>query len=141
MALSLRLIEQTLVLGETGNFARAAARLGITQPTLTRNIAALEADTAKQVAYQGNAPFPGSRAMLAPELARGDLVCLDCDAPELRTRSALVRQRHRTPLPAALSFMQLLRETEAKLIADDEAHARPPKPCGVNAVAARAGRE
>jgi LysR family nitrogen assimilation transcriptional regulator len=107
MALSLRLIEQTLVLGETGNFARAAARLGITQPTLTRSIAAIEADTAKQVAYQGNAPFPGSR----------------------------------TPLPAALSFMQLLRETEAKLIADDEAHARPPKPCGVNAVAARAGRE
>ncbi len=42
MSISLRLIEQTLVLGETGNFARAAERLGITQPTLTRNIATLE---------------------------------------------------------------------------------------------------
>ncbi len=140
MALSLRLIEQTLVLGETGNFARAAARLGITQPTLTRSIAALEADTAKQVAHLGNAPFPGSRAMLAGARAR---------------RSGLSRLRRTgaahalgagapaspPPLPAALSFMQLLRETEAKLIADDEAHARPPKPCGVNAVAARAGRE
>ena len=38
----MRLVEQALVLGETGNFARAAERLGITQPTLTRNIASLE---------------------------------------------------------------------------------------------------
>jgi len=41
MGMSFKLIEQALALGETGNFARAAERLGITQPTLTRNIAAL----------------------------------------------------------------------------------------------------
>jgi len=42
MPMTLQLIEQAIVLGETGNFARAAERLGITQPTLSRNIAALE---------------------------------------------------------------------------------------------------
>ena len=42
MPISLQLIEQAIVLGDTGNFARAAERLGITQPTLSRNIAALE---------------------------------------------------------------------------------------------------
>jgi DNA-binding transcriptional LysR family regulator len=42
MPMTLQLIEQAIVLGDTGNFARAAERLGITQPTLSRNIAALE---------------------------------------------------------------------------------------------------
>lgn len=44
MHLTLKLIEQALVLGESGNFAKAAAQLGISQPTLSRNIAALEQD-------------------------------------------------------------------------------------------------
>jgi DNA-binding transcriptional LysR family regulator len=42
MPMTLQLIEQAIVLGDAGNFARAAERLGITQPTLSRNIAALE---------------------------------------------------------------------------------------------------
>jgi DNA-binding transcriptional LysR family regulator len=40
MSMTLQLIEQAIVLGDTGNFARAAERLGITQPALSRNIAA-----------------------------------------------------------------------------------------------------
>ena len=44
MHLTLKLIEQAMVLGQTGNFAKAAAQLGISQPTLSRNIAALEED-------------------------------------------------------------------------------------------------
>jgi DNA-binding transcriptional LysR family regulator len=42
MTLTLRLIEQVMALGQSGNFARAAERLGISQPTLSRNIAGLE---------------------------------------------------------------------------------------------------
>ena len=53
MTLSLRLIQQAVVLGGTGNFARAAERLGITQPTLTRNIAALEADLGMRLFDRG----------------------------------------------------------------------------------------
>jgi DNA-binding transcriptional LysR family regulator len=42
MTLTLQLIEQAIALGEAGNFARAAERLGISQPTLSRNISSLE---------------------------------------------------------------------------------------------------
>ena len=42
MPMTLHLIEQLIVLGEAGNFARAAERLGISQPTLSRNVATLE---------------------------------------------------------------------------------------------------
>lgn len=44
MKLTLRLIEQVMALGHSGNFAKAAEQLGISQPTLSRNIAALEED-------------------------------------------------------------------------------------------------
>ena len=44
MKLTLRLIEQVMALGQSGNFAKAAEQLGISQPTLSRNIAALEDD-------------------------------------------------------------------------------------------------
>ena len=44
MKLTLKLIEQVMALGESGNFAKAAEQLGISQPTLSRNIAALEQD-------------------------------------------------------------------------------------------------
>ena len=57
--------------------------------------------------------------MLAAELARGELVCLDYDTPELRTRLALVRLRGRTPSPVALKFMEVIRMIESELLALD----------------------
>jgi DNA-binding transcriptional LysR family regulator len=80
-------------------------------------------DTAKQVTRCSNALFPGSLPMLAAEFARGDLVCLDYDSPELRTRPALVRMRDRTPSPVALKFMELIRKREAELLAQEESPA------------------
>ena len=76
-------------------------------------------DTAKQVARNSNALFPASLQMVAAELARGELVCLDYDTPQMRTRSALVRLRDRTPSPVALKFMELVRGVESALIASE----------------------
>jgi DNA-binding transcriptional LysR family regulator len=78
-------------------------------------------DTAKQVTRRSNALFPGSASMLATEFSHGELVRLDYDSPELRTRSALVRMRNRTPSPAALKFMDLVRMVESELIASEAA--------------------
>ena len=79
MTLSLRLIEQAVVLGQTGNFARASERLGITQPTLTRNIAALEANLGLRL-------FDRGRGGAAPTvfgqtvIERGATLLRDADA-------------------------------------------------------------
>ena len=78
-------------------------------------------DTAKQVTRRSNALFPGSASMLATAFSHGELVRLDYDSPELRTRSALVRMRNRTPSPAALKFMDLVRMVESELIASEAA--------------------
>ena len=43
MTIELRLIRYALALGEHGNYARAAEALKITQPSLSRSIASLEA--------------------------------------------------------------------------------------------------
>ena len=80
-------------------------------------------DTAKQVTRRSDALFPGSASMLATDFARGELVRLDFDGPELRTQPALIRMRNRTPSPAALKFMELVREVEAELITQDVAAA------------------
>jgi DNA-binding transcriptional LysR family regulator len=66
-----------------------------------------------------DALFPGSASMLTKEFAHGELVRLDFDGPELRTRSALVRMRNRTPSPAALKFMELVRAVESEVIAEE----------------------
>lgn len=42
MIIELRLIRHALALGKHGNFARAAEALHLTQPSLSRSIAALE---------------------------------------------------------------------------------------------------
>ena len=65
--------------------------------------------------------FPAVRRCWPTEFSRGELVRLDFDGPELRTRSALVRMRNRTPSPAALKFMELVRKVEAELLASEEA--------------------
>jgi DNA-binding transcriptional LysR family regulator len=77
--------------------------------------------TAKQVACRSDALFPGSASMLSAEFARGELLRLDFDGPELRTRSALVRMRNCTPSPAALKFMELVRGLESEIVAAEMA--------------------
>jgi DNA-binding transcriptional LysR family regulator len=90
MPLSLKLIEQALALAETGNFARAAERLGITQPTLTRNIAALEDELGVRLfdrGRRGAAPTTFGSAVIG----RGALLLRDAQAlqSELRALAGL----------------------------------------------------
>jgi len=79
MPITLQLIEQAIVLGEAGNFARAAERLGISQPTLSRNIAALETKLGLRL-------FDRGRGGLAPTvfgrtlIERGNLLVRDASA-------------------------------------------------------------
>ena len=59
MKLTLKLIEQAIALGEFGNFAKAAEQLGISQPTLSRNLATLEDELGLQLFDRGrNGAFP-----------------------------------------------------------------------------------
>jgi len=53
MRVTLKLIEQATVLAGAGNFAKAAEQLGISQPTLSRNIAALESEIGLQLFDRG----------------------------------------------------------------------------------------
>jgi len=101
-------------LGNGGAGVKDPLRMGFAPAIEVNSI-----DTAKQVARFSDALFPGSEATLVGELSRGELVRLDYDAPELRTRPALVRLRHRTPSPVALKFMELIRTVESELLALD----------------------
>ena len=90
MGMSFKLIEQALALGETGNFARAAERLGITQPTLTRNIAALEAELGVRLFDRGRRGGV-STAFGRAVIGRGALLLRDAQAlqGELRALAKL----------------------------------------------------
>lgn len=87
MHLTLKLIEQATVLGETGNFAKAAEQLGISQPTLSRNIAALEEDLGLRLFDRGrNGAAPtvfgrvlaerGARVLDEAEALRAELLAV-----------------------------------------------------------------
>jgi len=82
-------------------------------------------DLAKRIARESDALLPATAAILSDELASGVLVRLAFDLPELRTRPVVVRLKHRTPSPAALRFLALLRAVEDELLAADRALAGP----------------
>ena len=102
-------------MGDGSAGAKDMSRKGFA-PTIEVNSLA----TAKQVARSSDALFPGSASMLRAEFSRGELVRLDFDGPELRVRPVLVRMRGRTPSPAALKFMELVRAVETELIGSEK---------------------
>ena len=74
-------------------------------------------DAAKRIARESDALLPATTSMLSAELSAGLLTRLAFDLPVLRTHPALVRLRDRTPSPAALRFLGLLRAVEEELLA------------------------
>ena len=88
---------------------------------------------ARQIAAGTDALVPGAAPMLAADLESGRLVKLDYQSPELRTHYAITTLRRRTPSPVALAFIEILREVEAEVVANeasfDQAGARTkPRP-------------
>jgi len=79
MTLTLRHIEQVLALGQSGNFAKAAEHLGISQPTLSRSIANLERELGLTLFDRGRS---GATPTLFGELLiqRGQRVLHQADA-------------------------------------------------------------
>ncbi len=81
-------------------------------------------DAAKRIARESDALLPATASILAAELASGLLVRLAFDLPVLGVQPALVRLRDRTPSPAALRFLALLRAVEDELLAAEQAESR-----------------
>jgi DNA-binding transcriptional LysR family regulator len=84
-------------------------------PAITVNSFAI----ARQIAAGTDALVPGAAPMLAADLAAGRLVKLDYASPEMRTYYAITTLRGRTPSPAALAFIEILREVEAEVAASE----------------------
>ena len=109
-----------LVQGEPGRTAATGSGAGTADVRRKGFAPAIEVnsiDTAKRVARESNALFPGTASMLTADFASGRLVRLDYDSPALRTHPAMVRLRHRTLSPAARRFMELVRAVESELVA------------------------
>ena len=67
---------------------------------------------ARLIARESDALFPGTRELLAEDLAAGRLVTLDTDSPVLRTNPGVFYLRDRTLAPAARVFIELLSAVE-----------------------------
>lgn len=118
MQLTLKLIEQATVLGKTGNFAKAADQLGISQPTLSRNIAALEEDLGLRLFDRGRsgaAPTVfgrvlaerGARVLSEAEALRAELLAV----AGLNTgRLEIAAGPYATEDPVAQAVAQLVNE-------------------------------
>lgn len=66
------------------------------------------------VARESNAVFPGTASMLAADIADGRLVALDFDAPAMRTSGGIIYLKNRTLAPAAVAFIEALRQAESE---------------------------
>ncbi len=84
-------------------------------PAITVNSFAI----ARQIAAGTDALVPGAAQMLAADLEAGRLVKLDYASPKMRTHYAITTLRGRTPSPAALAFIEILREVEAEVAASE----------------------
>ncbi len=119
--------------GDAAQFAQANGasgqfdpQTGEFQPTIQVNSMSL----AREIVSQSDAVLPATFGMVRDEIAIGRLARLDVDALPLLVRPCRFYRRGRTPSPAALTFMQILREADAEMTAvenDLMARAMPSK--------------
>lgn len=79
------------------------------------------------IARESHALFPGTAAMLAPEVQAGRLVTLDFHVPEMRTTHGILTLRGRTPSPATRTFIGIVREVEAEIVRSEASEGSRPR--------------
>jgi len=104
--------------GEIAQLARVSGALGQFdadtgefQPAIQVNSMSL----AREIVRQSNAVLPATFGMVDDEISMGRLVRLDVDPLPVRVHPSQFYRRGRTPSPAALTFMTILRETDAEI--------------------------
>jgi DNA-binding transcriptional LysR family regulator len=104
--------------GDVAQFARISgasgafdADTGEFQPTIQVNSMSL----ARAIVYQSDAVLPATLDMVEDEIDTGRLVRLDIDALPVSVRPCQFYRRGRTPSPAALTFMEMLRQSDAQM--------------------------
>jgi DNA-binding transcriptional LysR family regulator len=105
---------------EHGARGRVDLKTGAFAPAIHVNSLAL----ALRIAQECDALFPGTAAMLAPEVEAGRLVRLGFHIPPMRTTHGIVTLRGRTLSPATRAFLGIVREVEAEIVRS-EASGRP----------------
>jgi DNA-binding transcriptional LysR family regulator len=76
---------------------------------------------ARQTAIECEVVFPVPIVAIEAQLRAGELVVLDCHPNWLRTNYGFFSKRDRTPSPATLEFMAVLRDIEARIMERESA--------------------
>jgi DNA-binding transcriptional LysR family regulator len=94
-----------------GKGMRANLPAGVTAPEIRVDTFPL----ARRIVMESDAIGGAVPSQIEDSVARGEVVTLPLDLPWLKTGYGIIRLANRTPSPAAESFMQILREVEAKI--------------------------
>jgi len=76
---------------------------------------------ARQIAMESDVVLLAPIIAIEKQLRGGGLVVLDCHPNWMRTNYGFITKRDRTPSPATLEFMEVLRDIESKTMAKEDA--------------------
>jgi DNA-binding transcriptional LysR family regulator len=90
---------------------RANLPAGVTAPEIRVDTFAL----ARRIVMQSDAVGGAAPSQIQDAVERGELVVLPLEVPWFRTSYGIIRLANRTPSPAALAFIEILREVEMEI--------------------------
>jgi DNA-binding transcriptional LysR family regulator len=103
--------------GVAAGMGSGAGRLDPTSGVFMPAVHVNSLSLARRIASGSDALFPATAAMVAPDLAAGNLVLLDFAAPEMHTEYGIITLTDRSLAPVTLAFLDLLREVEGEVLA------------------------
>jgi DNA-binding transcriptional LysR family regulator len=103
--------------GASGHFD---ADTGDFRPTIQVNSMGL----AREIVIHSDALLPATFSMVQEEIDVGRLMLLDAEPVPIPARPCQFYRRGRTPSPAALTFMEILREADAEIAAAESGWVR-----------------